>query len=159
MGCEPLAAGARRGVLTRMQTLIAFVDDAEHAQRRLAPLKDGQPVHWVLVACAPQLTRRVGKWVTQSARQQWRAKWCDKLFAALVPQLAGTHDQVTTVIAKRPLQEVARELQALHGTTRVFDARRPKFDTPPEGVDTPPRRGPSWGSIMGIGAALVIAID
>jgi hypothetical protein len=87
--------------------------------------------HWVLVACAPRMTHRISKWVSHSARENWRAKWADKLFAQIVPGLQASGDSVTVVLAKGPLPELTEQLKAEHGTSRVLDARRPKFGPEP----------------------------
>ncbi len=116
------------------QKIIVYVDDAAHAQQILRPLlarqsqdARGGAMHWVLVACAPRMTHRVSKWVSHSARENWRAKWADKLFAQLVPALQAAGSEVSTVLAKGPLPELLTQLQAEHGTdAQVVDARRPK---------------------------------
>eukprot|EP01034_Spumella_vulgaris_P044434 gene44434-55260_t len=69
-----------------MDKIIVYVDDADYAQQLLAPLVARTPAphqHWVLVACAPRMTHRVSKWVSHSARESWRTKWADKLFAQI----------------------------------------------------------------------------
>ena len=73
-----------------MDKVIVYVDHADYAQQLLAPLfarESSAQTHWVLVACAPQMTHRVSKWVSHSARENWRAKWADKLFAQILPAL------------------------------------------------------------------------
>jgi hypothetical protein len=52
----------------------------------------GGPTHWVLVACAPRMTHRISKWVSHSSRENWRAKWADKLFDQVVPPLQARGD-------------------------------------------------------------------
>ena len=50
-----------------VQTYIAYVDDAEYAQQLLRSMllcAHGQDAHWVLVACAPRITHRVSKFVS-----------------------------------------------------------------------------------------------
>ena len=84
------------------------------------------PTHWLLVACAPRMTHRISKWVSHSARENWRAKWSDKLFEQVVPALRERGDAVTPILAKGPLPELTRSLMTEHGTARVIDARRPK---------------------------------
>ncbi len=116
-----------------MDKVIVYVDDAAHAQQILAPLfarGSAGNTHWVLVACAPRMTHRISKWVSHSARENWRAKWADKLFAQMVPDLGIHPDQITTVLAKGPLPELTDKLQADMGSTKaqVVDARRPKLD-------------------------------
>jgi hypothetical protein len=144
-----------------MDKVIVYVDDAAHAQQILAPLLAGGAAagtHWVLVACAPRMTHRVSKWVSHRARENWRDKWADKLFAQLLPWLRSGGNSVTTVLAKGPLPELTAQLQAelggcralggesekwtaaavlqpptpksdsLPGAARVVDARRPKLE-------------------------------
>ena len=71
-----------------MEKIIVYLDDAAYAQQQLAPMSSRrqptarrQATHWVLVACAPRMTRRISKWVSHSARENWRAQWAEKLFA------------------------------------------------------------------------------
>ncbi|GAA6119252.1 hypothetical protein [Acidovorax sp. FG27] len=116
-----------------MNKIIVYVDDAAHAQQILGPFTGrqagGAGTHWILVACAPRMTHRISKWVSHSARENWRAKWADKLFAQVVPWLRSGDGQqvVSTVLAKGPLPELLAHLQAEHGAgTQVVDARRPK---------------------------------
>jgi hypothetical protein len=123
-----------------MDKVIVYVDDATYAQQVLAPLlaRDAAAhTHWVLVACAPRMTHRISKWVSHSARENWRGKWADKLFAQMLPALALPASQTTTVLARGPLEELTAQLQLGHvqlqtqvsGTARsmaVVDARRPK---------------------------------
>lgn len=114
-----------------METIIVYVDDAEYA-RPLLQAAAGNPnarhTHWVLVACAPRVTHRVSKFVSNRAREQWRNKWADKLFDACVPILADSGAHTTTVLAKGPLQALLPELLEAHGQhAQVVDLRRPKM--------------------------------
>jgi hypothetical protein len=113
-----------------MQTLIVCVDDAPHALEQLKPLLEPgrEAVRWILVGCAPRVTQLVSRWVTRSARENWRGKWADKLFARLVPALAGAGDEVLTCLGAHPLQAQIEALLAEHAGARLIDARRPKFD-------------------------------
>jgi hypothetical protein len=118
----------------------------------------------VLVACAPRMTQHVSKWVTHSARQSWRAKWAEKLFRQIGPHLTRRGDTITTVLAQGRLPELTRRLSAEHGTSRVLDARRPKFgqDLQPVTADQPTGRQERWsvpGAVLGMGAVLVLAAD
>ncbi|HZY15797.1 MAG TPA: hypothetical protein VFE74_04165, partial [Ramlibacter sp.] len=61
-----------------MDKVIVYLDDPAYAHQQLPA--GGTPTHWVLVACAPRMTHRVSKWVSHSARENWRVKWADKLF-------------------------------------------------------------------------------
>ncbi|MGE0333290.1 MAG: hypothetical protein AB7P37_21625 [Ramlibacter sp.] len=152
-----------------MEKIIVYVDDGAHAQQQLAPMTRGglggaPRTHWVLVACAPRMTHRISKWVSHSARENWRAKWADKLFAQVVPGLQASGDLVTVVLAKGPLPELTDQLKAEHGTSRVLDARRPKFGTEPspQVVDPVPAKNRRWdfpGAVLGMGAMLLLGVE
>ena len=117
-----------------MDRVIVYVDDAAHAQQVLAPLLGREAsarTHWLLVACAPRMTHRISKWVSHSARESWRTKWADKLFDQIVPALHVPAGHVTKVVAKGPLVDLTRQIQAESQTpAQVVDARKPKVDTP-----------------------------
>jgi hypothetical protein len=130
-----------------MDKVIVYLDDPAYAQQRM-PVGHDVPTHWVLVACAPRMTHRISKWVSHSARENWRAKWADKLFDQVVPHLRARGDAVTPVLARGPLPELTRVLMAEHGTQRILDVRRPKA---PEGGRAP-------GSVLGLGL-LLLAFD
>jgi hypothetical protein len=165
-----------------MHKAIVYIDDATHARQVLAPLVTGAQAattHWVLVACAPRMTHRISKWVSHSARENWRAKWADKLFAQVQPWVEATGGPVCTVLAKGPLPELLVQLQAEHGAgTPVVDARRPKVEqeaqapapvaTPqpatPKPAATvvtrkPPRRWSVPGSLTSLGLLFMLATD
>lgn len=135
-----------------MDKVIVYLDDPAYARQQW-PAANDAPTHWVLVACAPRMTHRISKWVSHSARENWRAKWADKLFGQVVPPLRARGDAVTPVLARGPLPELTRELMAEHGTARVLDVRRPK---PQDGSD-----GSRWapGTLMGFGAVLLLSFD
>ena len=147
-----------------MDKIIVYVDDAIYAEQQLAPMKNSTGTHWVVVACAPRMTHRISKWVSHSARENWRAKWADKLFGAVVPMLKAQGDQVTPVLAKGPLTELTQRLVAEHGVARVLDARRPKFghDMEPVTANQPASNPSRWtvpGAVAGLGAMLVLAAE
>ena len=155
-----------------MEKIIVYVDDAAHAQQQLTPMngRDAQgapagPTHWVVVACAPRVTRHVSKWVSHSARESWRAKWAEKVFAQVVPMLSAAGNTVTTVLAKGSLTELTQKLKAEHGaSSRVLDARRPKLgqDLQPVTTDQPASQDGRWtlpGAVVGMGAVLVLAAE
>ena len=130
-----------------MHRVIVYVDDAAYAQEVLAPLfarsATAGPTEWVLVACAPRMTHRISKWVSHSARENWRTKWADKLFAQILPALRAPASNVTTVVAKGPLVELTEQLQAKQAAAaQIVDARRPKAD----GIDTDNPAGRRWSS-------------
>jgi hypothetical protein len=153
-----------------MEKVIVYLDDAAYAQQQLAVLREGEAgagrsgIHWVLVACAPRMTQRISKWVSHSARENWRAKWAEKLFQQIAPGLQGGGDRVTTVLAKGPLPELTRELAAEHKATRILDARRPKSGREPQPATTDRRasgdgRWAAPGAIAGMSALLALAAD
>lgn len=154
-----------------MDKIIVYVDDGAHAQQQLASMKSGAQgnpgatrTHWVLVACAPRMTHRISKWVSHSARENWRAKWADKLFAQVVPGLQSGGDLVTVVLAKGPLPELTDQLKAEHGTARVLDARRPKTGPglAPEPGSQPAGQSKRWdipGTVLGMSAMFLLAIE
>jgi hypothetical protein len=112
-----------------MEKMIVYLDDAAYAQTQLAQLLRGNArTEWVLVACAPRMTRHISKWVNQRTRENWRNKWADKLFAQLVPMLRQRGDVVHTLMAQGPLPAYTEELLHRYGPAQVLDARRPKFD-------------------------------
>jgi hypothetical protein len=154
-----------------MDKIIVYIDDAGYAKQQLTPMKSSGPTggsaagtHWVLVACAPRMTHRISKWVSHSARENWRAKWADKLFAEITPLIKAQGDTMTPVLAKGPLTELTEKLLAEHGTARVMDARRPKFgqDMQPVTADQPASERSPWavpGAVAGMGMMLVLAAE
>jgi hypothetical protein len=112
-----------------MEKVIVYLDDAAYAQTQLAELLRGNlRREWLLVACAPRMTRHISKWVNQRTRENWRNKWADKLFAQLVPMLHQRGDAVHMLMAQGPLPAYTEELLHRHGPAQVLDTRRPKFD-------------------------------
>jgi hypothetical protein len=114
-----------------MDNIIVYLDDAAYALQLLQPMLTAgasqTPTRWILVGCAPRVTRHVSKWVTHSARQDWRGKWAEKAFSQLVPLLGKEGDTVLTELAKPCLPSQTESLVKAHGPARVLDARRPKF--------------------------------
>ncbi|MFM8576069.1 MAG: hypothetical protein ACKOBF_09395 [Limnohabitans sp.] len=139
-----------------MDKLIVYVDDAAHALGVLQPLLArgaGQPPRqWIVVACAPRVPHHVSNWVTHSARESWRGKWSDKLFAQLVPVLQRQGDEVITCAGKNNLTIQSESLQRIHGEARIIDARRPKFSAGQQSLSTRPA-GP--GALLSLGLSLL----
>jgi hypothetical protein len=113
-----------------MDNVIVYLDEAAYALAALPPLLAAgparAPVRWIVVGCAPRVTHHVSKWVTHSARQNWRGKWADKVFAQVLPVLQGPGDEVVTQIAGGPLCDLTEALMRQYGEARLLDARRPK---------------------------------
>ena len=80
-----------------------------------------------VVACPPTLTRHIGRWVSQRARQQWRERWAADLFGALQPELSAHADsEVETLIAQHRLVDVSARLLSRLPQLRLLDARQPR---------------------------------
>ena len=119
-----------------METIFVYLDDVSYAQPLLESMSrapQAKQTHWVLVACAPRITHRVSKWVSNRSRENWRNKWADKLFADAVPLLEAQGCQVTPVLARGPLAELVEEWRIkLDQTPQIVDLRRPKLETQKE---------------------------
>ena len=146
-----------------MNNIIVYVDDAAYALQMLQPMRRADsvnaPVRWIVVGCAPRVTHRVSKWVTHSARDNWRRKWADKVFSQIVPTLAAPRHHVTTLLADTSLGQQTEWLIQQHGAARVLDARRPRME-----LDTPAlRRQPGYGFLSllttVLGTGMLIAVD
>jgi hypothetical protein len=149
----------------RMETIIVYVDDADYAQQQLAPMVLGSSrTRWIVVGCAPRLTQRASKFLSHSARENWRQKWADRLFARIGPVLATRGDEVVAVLARGPLPELTQSLRAQHGPARLLDARRPKLGhelplVTPEQPATDSQRWTVPGAVAGLGAVIVLAAE
>lgn len=149
-----------------MDNMIVYLDEAAHALAMLpALLPAGQvrpPVRWIVVGCAPRVTHHVSKWVTHSARQNWRGKWADKVFSQVIPLLQAPGDEVVTQIASGPLCDLTDALMSQYGAGRVLDARRPKLGNTLQPVTRQPvAQGPSlWAcAAMMAGSGMLLAVD
>lgn len=112
-----------------MDKIAVFANDIEHARHILEPMLAGAvATHWVVVACPPTFSRHIGRWVSQTARAQWRERWAADLFDALEPLLkAQPGSRVEKLVAKRPLVALCARLETRLGPLRLLDARRPKL--------------------------------
>ena len=150
-----------------MDNIIVYLDDVDYARQQLAPMTSncqGERTHWILVACPPRMTRHISKWVSYSARENWRAKWADKVFAQISPELQVTGDRVTCLLASSSLTDMTQDLLTRQGAARVLDARRPRLgqDLPPVTANQPAPTQSKWtvpGAVAGMGAALVLAAE
>ena len=90
-----------------MDKIIVYLDDAAHALQQLAPMTSGGAgatgTLWILVACPPHVTKHVSRWVTHSARENWRKNWCEEQFSRITPALKASGGSVMTLIAHGPL--------------------------------------------------------
>jgi len=98
------------------------------------------------------------KWVTHRARESWRGKWTDKLFAQLLPQIEGDGHEVLACVAKNNLALQTEDLIRVHGPAQVIDARRPKQSAAPwaTGAANPKPNGlfGMWLGLAGSGLCL-----
>lgn len=149
-----------------MDNIIVYIDDATYALQMLQPMVTAgighSPARWIVVGCAPRVTHRASKWVTNSARESWRAKWADKVFSQVLPLLLRDGDQVVTQLAKTTLYEQTESLIRELGVARVFDARRPKFGQDLQPVTTAQvqeSKGVLGYATALAGAGLLVATD
>ena len=149
-----------------MDNIIVYVDDANYALQILQPMRQtgnaGSPARWIVVGCAPRVTHRASKWVTNSARESWRGKWAEKVFAQLMPLLERDGDTVVTKIAQTTLSAQTEALIKEYGVARVLDARRPKFgqDMQPVTATQVQESKGALGYITALASAgLLVAID
>lgn len=152
-----------------MDNIIVYIDDVDFARHQMVPMESQaggrqQATHWIVVACPPRMTRHISKWVNHAARENWRNKWAEEVFAQVRKELMARGDTVTPVLARGPLVEMTKKLQAKHGNCRVLDARRPKFghDLAPVTSDQPTTHAARWSvpsAVAGMGAVLVLASE
>ncbi|MBK7549984.1 MAG: hypothetical protein IPI20_20285 [Rhodoferax sp.] len=98
-----------------------------------------QTSQWVLVACAPRMTRHISKWVSHSLRElacQLERK--KKLFAQIVPIFQGP-GRYGRNRGAGPLPTLTERLLTQHRSA-VLDARHAKFgqDLPRSPKTNPP---------------------
>jgi hypothetical protein len=153
-----------------METMIAYVDDAEYALQILQPLlpaahaqMSNQATHWIIIACAPSVTNDVGKWVSAQAKELWREDWATGVFDKIKPMVGIMGNTVTTQLAnpKDSLVTQTQELLKLHSNAKVVDARRPKFgqDLQPVTHAQPPGKKKLAGLAAAVTVATVLAAD
>ena len=151
-----------------MDKIIVYLDDAAHALQQLAPMTSGGGAAtgtlWILVACPPRVTKHISRWVTHSARENWRKNWCEEQFSHITPSLRASGGSVMTLIAHGPLVEQTDRLLEAHKPARVLDARRERFgeDMEPVTRNQPTAHASRWsvpGAVAGVGALLVLASD
>jgi len=149
-----------------VEKIILYVNDAAHAIEHVARLQRadaGVSRQWLLVCCAPRMTQHISKWVTHSARENWRGKWFAKVRAEVEPVLRADGGTVMPLLAKGPLIDLTQKLRLEHGAARVIDARRPKLGVSLEPVAPelrPPQSGHATpGAAAGMGALLMLAAE
>jgi hypothetical protein len=124
----------------QMRTIALFIDDAATARMALQPLiQSRESGRLVLVACAPKLSRHVGRFVSNAGREQYRQRWARVLFAELQPLWStAPRGTVETVIATAPLEVIVQRMKVHEGTQLVaIDARRAALEQAGAGQSTP----------------------
>ena len=153
-----------------METMIVYADDADYARKMLQPLlpnrkatPSSEATSWIVVACTPNVTHDISKWVSPEALALWRQDWATAMFDKITPLLKGASDTVTTQIAshKQSLVEQTEALYKQHGGAKVLDARRPKFgqDMEPVTADQPKDQNSFAGIATAVSLASVLAAD
>lgn len=154
-----------------METMIVYVDDAAYGRKMLLPLlptdNAQQPTHathWIVVACTPNVTHDISKWVSPEALALWREDWATAVFSQIAPLLTRVGDTVTTQVAshKLPLIDQTQALTLQHGAAQVLDARRPKFgqDLEPVSTTQPQEHNSLARYVTAVaGAGLLVALD
>lgn len=153
-----------------METMIVYVDDAAYARKMLQPLlptgktaQTGAPTHWVMVACTPNVTNDITKWVSTEALELWRQDWATEVFDQITPLLKSAGDTVTTQLAshKQSLVDQTNALTQQHSGAKVLDARRPKFgqDMAPVTATQQQENNTVSGYAAAVGLASVLAAD
>lgn len=111
-----------------MEHIAAFVNDEAHARRIVEPLLATEvAAHpWTVVLCPPQMTHRIGKWLSERQRRHWRQKWSKDLQAKLEPMFGAVpHDRLEWVCASSRMTQTTAALRKRHGAAlRIVDLRR-----------------------------------
>lgn len=150
-----------------MDKIIVYVDDSAFAREHMVQLMNKGSTEapgarqLILVACAPRMTQRISKWVSYSARENWRSRWFGKLMDELTPLLLRDGNTLKFVLAKGQLTDLTQQLRLEHEITRVVDARRPKVgvDMEPVAPGVAPVSHSGWalpGAAVGMGALLIM---
>ena len=144
-----------------MNVKIVFVDDAAFALQRLTERAANCEEHWVLVACAPKITRRASRWGNRSTLEKWRNKWAKNLFESLIPQSTLLQKaRVSTHISEVSVQQMTAQLHAEYPEAEVLDWRRPKAISEPPSADFVPHRAKLAGSLPSVlGVCYTLALD
>ena len=155
-----------------MDKIIVYLDDAAHALAQINPTQSGAQsagtagpsTQWILVACPPRMTKHISRWLSNSARENWRRKWSDNLFGQIAPALKARGDAVVPLVATGVLTTLTAQLLSQYAGARVLDARRVLVgrDLQPIAHDQATRSDSRWsvpGAVAGMGAMLILAAE
>lgn len=126
-----------------MKTVALFIDDADAARMALQPLmRPGGAGRVILVACAPKLSRHVGRFISQAGREQYRQRWARELFSELQPLWSlAPRGAVETMVAKAPPEVIVQRLKIHEGADLLaIDARKAGLEAARAGQEAPARR-------------------
>jgi hypothetical protein len=126
-----------------MKTIALFIDDADAARLALQPLMQSREAgRVILVACAPKLSRHVGRFVSHAGREQYRQRWARDLFSELQPLWSvAPRGTVETMVAKAPPEVIVQRLKIHQGSDLLaIDARKAGLDAARAGQATPARK-------------------
>ena len=139
-----------------MNVKIVFIDDAAFALQRLKEHCSEDSGHWVLVACAPKITRRASRWGNRSTLDKWRNKWAKNLFEGLIPHSPLLQSaRVSTHISEVSVQQMTAQLHAEHRRRRCSTGAAPRPSPShhrpiscPAQPSWPARCSASWASAL-----------
>lgn len=126
-----------------MKTVALFIDDAAAARLALQPLMQSRDAgRLILVACAPKLTRHVGRFVSHAGREQYRQRWARDLFTELQPLWSvAPRGTVETMVAKAPPEVIVQRLKLHEGSELLaIDARKAGLERARAGEESPARQ-------------------
>ena len=110
------------------------------------------------------MTKHISRWLSNSARENWRRKWSDNLFGQIAPALKARGDAVVPLVATGVLTTLTAQLLSQYAGARVLDARRVLVgrDLQPIAHDQATRSDSRWsvpGAVAGMGAMLILAAE
>ncbi len=153
------------------QSVIVVVDDAQCLLQGLPALQKrpdagtpqagagAPPRHWVLLACPPRMSQRIGKFMSQSARAGWHTRWIDKLRAQVEPVLQNGGDTMELHILGNQFAAQMQMLRAAHPGAAVQDLRRPRIGAAPATTSQSVVKGLARGALPGGLLMLVMALS
>ena len=150
-----------------METFIVYIDDKQYALQQIIPMlspqKSDTQVNWILVGCAPKLTRHSGRWLSKPAQKRWRQDWTLEATQDIATLLRQHNNQVFIKTAHGALSEFTKQLSREFSSARVIDARRPKLtgNLDPVTEDQPQTKSDLVlpAGLLAIGASIAMAAD
>lgn len=144
------------------ETVIVVIDDAQRVLQELATLPplppsghgavaadEPAPHHWVLLACPPRMSQRIGKFMSQSARQGWQNRWSEKLRAQLAPTIQEQCGTFELHIAGSSFPAQLLALRTAHPGAVVRDLRQPRSQPATGPAPSAARKGFGRGALPG----------